>query len=317
MSRTLNVSDAQLRKILTEDLSSLPPPPPAEPPTRPPLPRTILCTTPAQALSATTALSNLSEVSLIVHMSRASRHASVCAISMTAPGNKLYLFDMQCALAKAMLARGGLGTLLMTPDVTKVMHDCRVASHALWRDFGVPLAGVFDTQVGLGAVRVVRGLQRKWWLGDSRPLATGLSCSKWRARPFPRELVAHAKRENLRLLETKNVLEGEVTRDGVWMIVYCGARDAFLQTNAVQFFEFVVQKGSDDQLCVFRQFLHRPWGIDGRERVLKDESLEEERDRIVVRHGRHAFCERAFSKRESTELLICQVTDASYSDFIY
>ncbi|KAJ8028784.1 piRNA biogenesis protein EXD1 [Holothuria leucospilota] len=59
--------------------------------------------------------------------------------------SKTYLID--ALKASPALFVEGLGTVLESPDVLKVMHDCRWASDMLYHQFSVKLANVFDTQV--------------------------------------------------------------------------------------------------------------------------------------------------------------------------
>lgn len=63
----------------------------------------------------------------------------LCQIATT---DRVYLFD---ALREGVL--DVLGPVLESSSIVKVMHDCREDASALLSQFGIELAGVFDTQV--------------------------------------------------------------------------------------------------------------------------------------------------------------------------
>lgn len=58
---------------------------------------------------------------------------------------EVYLFDI--LKNKDLLSRGRLGTLLESPNITKVIQSCSNDSAALYHQFKVTLKNVFDTQV--------------------------------------------------------------------------------------------------------------------------------------------------------------------------
>ena len=66
-------------------------------------------------------------------------------IQIATPNHKAYVFDIK--KTPALVQEGLLWRLIVSPEITKVMHDCRSASAALKRQFKLTLKGVFDTQV--------------------------------------------------------------------------------------------------------------------------------------------------------------------------
>ncbi|PIK59924.1 putative exonuclease 3'-5' domain-containing protein 1 [Apostichopus japonicus] len=56
-------------------------------------------------------------------------------------------FVIDAALATPAVFVEGLGSLLETNEVVKVLHDCRFASDLLFHQFSIKMANVFDTQV--------------------------------------------------------------------------------------------------------------------------------------------------------------------------
>ncbi|KAF0693783.1 Aste57867_15282 [Aphanomyces stellatus] len=72
-----------------------------------------------------------------------SRTGRICVISV-AVGFHVYLFDVMVAPALTEM----LKPMLEDTATLKVLHDCRKDSDALFHQFGISLANVFDTQVG-------------------------------------------------------------------------------------------------------------------------------------------------------------------------
>jgi len=77
---------------------------------------------------------------------RLGRFGRICVVQLATPCGRLFLLD---ALRPGLVA--ALAPLLESPVLTKVMHDCREDSAALYHQFGVELQAVFDTQ----AVQIV------------------------------------------------------------------------------------------------------------------------------------------------------------------
>lgn len=78
-----------------------------------------------------------------------SRTGRVCLIQVAIPSNptEVFLFDLvDMSLGARQLVKHGLGTILADPQITKVIHDCRQDSDALYHQLGIRLEGVFDTQ---------------------------------------------------------------------------------------------------------------------------------------------------------------------------
>lgn len=73
------------------------------------------------------------------------RHGKICWISISTP-KYICLFDI-CNLEKEAFDNG-LKELFEKPTLLKICHDCRQLSDALFHQYGVKLANVFDTQVG-------------------------------------------------------------------------------------------------------------------------------------------------------------------------
>lgn len=124
----------------------------------------FLITTLQECKAAVKQLSQKKYIALDLEGVRLSRHGRVCLVQM-ASLDAVYLFDIVArgkndwALARQMFYYGGLKELMENDQITKVMHDCRHDSDALYNQFGVKLENVLDTQVLFSVLRKVRGME--------------------------------------------------------------------------------------------------------------------------------------------------------------
>ena len=65
---------------------------------------------------------------------------------MATQEGRVYIFDLK--KSPNLIHEGLLWRILISPDLTKVMHDCRSVSTLLKKQYKVTMNGVFDTQVG-------------------------------------------------------------------------------------------------------------------------------------------------------------------------
>lgn len=65
-------------------------------------------------------------------------------MQMGTSDGQIFVFDL--VACKELLMEGGLKEILESPSITKVVHDCRNDSAALFHQFGIMLTNVFDTQ---------------------------------------------------------------------------------------------------------------------------------------------------------------------------
>jgi hypothetical protein len=88
----------------------------------------------------------------------------LCLIQVAVPPPKpcIYLFDLVSMDSDALAAlKQSLGTILEDRSVTKVIHDCRQDSDALFHQLGIRLDGVFDTQASYVALVKARKAQAR------------------------------------------------------------------------------------------------------------------------------------------------------------
>lgn len=72
-------------------------------------------------------------------------------VQLATPVGEVFLFDVQST--PQLFAEGHLRDILEAEHITKVMHDCRNDSAALFFQFGIKLQNVFDTQAAHAALQ--------------------------------------------------------------------------------------------------------------------------------------------------------------------
>ncbi|KAH6922349.1 hypothetical protein HPB50_013389 [Hyalomma asiaticum] len=72
-------------------------------------------------------------------------------VQLATPVGEVFLFDVQSA--PQLFTEGHLRDILEAEHITKVMHDCRNDSAALFFQFGIKLQNVFDTQAAHAALQ--------------------------------------------------------------------------------------------------------------------------------------------------------------------
>lgn len=95
------------------------------------------------------------------------RAGTLCLVQVATPDHKAYLFDVADDGRRRAFFDMGLRRVLESRKVTKLMHDCRRDSDALWHHAQTKLSNVLDTQVAHAVVA-----HRK---GRRVPLPAGLS----------------------------------------------------------------------------------------------------------------------------------------------
>jgi hypothetical protein len=99
--------------------------------------------------SALDKISAFSMIALDCEGCQLSRTGRLCLVQVALPSTSaaVFLFDLvsmdQCTLE---VLKEGLGKILAVSSITKVMHDCRQDSDALFHQLGIRLENVFDTQ---------------------------------------------------------------------------------------------------------------------------------------------------------------------------
>eukprot|EP00040_Diaphanoeca_grandis_P035093 m.219666 g.219666 ORF g.219666 m.219666 type:complete len:1197 (-) comp33300_c1_seq1:100-3690(-) len=73
-----------------------------------------------------------------------SANGQLSLLQMKVQNHDVVVFDL--LTAPTMLQESGLSDILEDPTICKILHDCRQDAVALYAQFGVKLAGVYDTQ---------------------------------------------------------------------------------------------------------------------------------------------------------------------------
>jgi len=150
-----------------------------------------------------------------------SRTGRLCLVQI-ASRTKAYLFDV-IAIGEELFTAGGIGPLLESETILKVVHDCRQDSDALYWQFNVKLSNVFDTQVAYTAWREQKGIEVTIPVGLKTLLRTfsvttleeeNLKASiksqfqdnpkLWEQRPLSTEAITYAKFDIEHLLNVHN-----------------------------------------------------------------------------------------------------------------
>jgi ribonuclease D len=110
-----------------------------------------------------------------------------------------------------------LEPIFSNPDIEKVFHAAEYDLICLKRDFGISVAGIFDTmqaarilgysQVGLDSVLAKKlgvTMNKKYQKAD------------WGERPLPVEMLNYARLDTHYLLELRDHLEAELIKNGRW-----------------------------------------------------------------------------------------------------
>ena len=79
---------------------------------------------------------------------RLGRAGTLSLVQVATPDSRVYLFDVHDAAVRDAVLDAGLRRVLESRKVTKLMHDCRRDSDALWHIAHTRLSGVLDTQIG-------------------------------------------------------------------------------------------------------------------------------------------------------------------------
>lgn len=112
-------------------------------------------------------------------------------VLQVATHSHVYIVDV-LALGETAFKDGGLREILESPDIVKIMHDCRKDSAALFHRHGVHLQNVFDCQVAdLFVRRTLTGLMPGYVKGYANCLRSylGLSDSQLAIKDRGKELM--------------------------------------------------------------------------------------------------------------------------------
>lgn len=125
----------------------------------------VLVITDKEALAAAVqSIAQHSTIAIDCEGCNLSRTGRLCLIQVALPPPKpcVYLLDLVSMDSDTLEAlKQSLGTILEDRSVTKVIHDCRQDSDALFHQLGIRLDGVFDTQASYVALVKARKAQAR------------------------------------------------------------------------------------------------------------------------------------------------------------
>lgn len=110
-----------------------------------------------------------------------------------------------------------LAALFGNPDIEKIFHAAEYDLIVLNRDYGFPVANIFDTMI---AARTLG--RKKVGLGNLLEEELGIKVEKkfqradWGERPLRRELLEYARMDTHHLIELRNRLKAELEARGRW-----------------------------------------------------------------------------------------------------
>ncbi|CDF41063.1 unnamed protein product [Chondrus crispus] len=123
------------------------------------LPSTVLVSSVEECRRVVTRLSRFDRVAVDCEGVALSRKGKLCLVQV-ASVDGIFFFDVVDEKhGRQIFEEGGLRRLLENDRVSKVMHDCRHDSDALFHQFGVRLGPVVDTQVVFSELRKARGME--------------------------------------------------------------------------------------------------------------------------------------------------------------
>mmetsp|Transcript_4171 Transcript_4171/g.12537 ORF Transcript_4171/g.12537 Transcript_4171/m.12537 type:complete len:317 (+) Transcript_4171:124-1074(+) len=170
----------------------------------------VIVDTLSKAKSASQALSRQKVVAVDCEGVRLSRTGRLCLVQV-ASTSKVYLYDVVVVGAK-VFTEGGLKAVLEDERILKLFHDCRHDCDALFWQFNVKVANIFDTQVAFAVLREQQGLTKPIPIGlksllrkysvttadeENVKAAVKLEYSDnsdyWTIRPLPDNAIKYAK----------------------------------------------------------------------------------------------------------------------------
>lgn len=133
----------------------------------------------------------------------------VCLIQMAAPGvtaivDPLKINDLSV-----------LEPFFSDPAVTKIFHGADYDIRSLYRDFGIRINSLFDTEIACRFLGVKRtGLEKVVEQNFDVRLSKKFQKKDWSQRPLPEPMMAYAARDVAYLLKLRRLLERELERKG-------------------------------------------------------------------------------------------------------
>lgn len=118
-----------------------------------------------------------------------------------------------------------LRPLFADPTVAKIFHGADYDVRSLYRDFGIEIANLFDTQIactflGMKATGLEAVLQARFGVTIDKKYQR----KDWSRRPLPEEMIAYAAEDVRYLLPLAEMLTGELIQKGRldWVREECG-----------------------------------------------------------------------------------------------
>jgi ribonuclease D len=117
-----------------------------------------------------------------------------------------------------------LAPLFSNPSIRKILHGSDYDIRSLYRDFGIEVSSLFDTQIAarlLGAGET--GLASLLKLHFDVELEKKYQKRDWSKRPLPEEMLAYGVYDTFYLIPLSQILEKELTIKGriTWLIEEC------------------------------------------------------------------------------------------------
>eukprot|EP00668_Euglena_longa_P040919 GGOE01053852.1.p1 GENE.GGOE01053852.1~~GGOE01053852.1.p1 ORF type:complete len:312 (+),score=76.23 GGOE01053852.1:82-936(+) len=129
-----------------------------------------------------------------VHLSR---YGKLSLVQIGTRGGRCFLFDVLNCTAESPIVQL-LACLLESPAITKIIHDCRMDSDALFHLLNIRLAGVHDTQLHAGDGLSLNAALRKYQLPLNHLHDTHVYDSNpafWATRPLTSQMVQWASQD--------------------------------------------------------------------------------------------------------------------------
>jgi len=153
------------------------------------------------------------------------RTGKICLIQVATP-KKVYLFDVLKG-GKRLFVENGLKTLLESPKVIKIVHDCRRDNEALFYQFAIKMKGVWDSQVAYAVMSQLKGFKTPYPISlntllrvcgvegnkfkDNVKSAMAVMKNFWGVRPLSRMMIDYAAGDVRSLFDVYNAVNKELS----------------------------------------------------------------------------------------------------------
>jgi len=138
---------------------------------------------------------------------------------------KVYLFDVLKG-GRRLFCDNGLKSLLESPQVIKIVHDCRRDNEAFFYQFGIKMNGVWDSQVAYAVMSQLKGFKTPYPISLNTLLRVcGVEGNKfkenvknamavmknfWEVRPLSRMMIDYAAGDVKSLFDVYNAVNREL-----------------------------------------------------------------------------------------------------------